>query len=199
LNDARQTFGLTLRTRRELIGISLQDIAESTKISVTMLSGLERGDVSRWPKGIFRRSFFREYAVALGLSPEPLLSNFIRLFPEEPGGAAAAGKPAEFRLELAVARDSSAGAALKRVAVIVVELAAISLVGTAGAWILSIDPLAAVGLAALAYYPVSNLCVDRRMGLRSLRALVTSPLPAARPEPRAYEDIEGHEELQVSF
>ena len=78
-------------------------------------------------------------------------------------------------------------------------VAAISLIGTAGAWILSVDPLAAIGVAALAYYPVSNLCVERRTGLRSLRALVRSPLPAARPEPRAYEDIEGHEELQVSF
>ena len=199
MNDARQTFGLTLRTRRELIGISLQDIAESTQISASMLSGLERGDVSRWPKGIFRRSFFREYAVALGLSPEPLLSDFIRLFPEEPGGAPAAGKHAEFRLELAAARDSSAGAALQRVAVVVVELAAISLVGTGGAWILAVDPLASIGLAALAYYPISNLCVERRIGLRSLRALVRSPLRAARPEPRAYEEIEGHEELQVSF
>lgn len=196
MNDARQAFGLTLRTRREHIGISLQDIAESTKISVAMLSGLERGDVSRWPKGIFRRSFFREYAVAIGLSPELLLNDFIRLFPEEPAGVPAAEKPAEFRLELAV-RDSSAGVALKRVAVVVGELAAIGLIGTAGSWVVTIDPLPAIGLTALAYYPLSNLCVDRRMGLRSLRTLVKSPLP--EPEPRKYEEIEGHEELQVSF
>jgi transcriptional regulator with XRE-family HTH domain len=198
LNDARQAFGLTLRTRREHIGISLQDIAESTKISVAMLSGLERADVSRWPKGIFRRSFFREYAVAIGLSPEPLLNDFVRLFPEESVGVPAAEKPAEFRLELA-ARDNSAGVALKRVAVVVGELAAISLIGTAGSWVASVDSLPAIGLTALAYYPLSNLCVDRRMGLRSLRALARTPLPAGRPEPQAYEDVEGHKELQVSF
>ena len=198
MNDARQAFGLTLRTRREHIGISLPDIAESTKISVAMLSGLERGDVSRWPKGIFRRSFFREYVAAIGLSPELLLNDFVRLFPDDAAAAPAAERPAEFRLELA-ARDSSAGVALKRVAVALGELAAIGLIGTAGSWAVAADPLPAIGLTALAYYPLSNLCVERRMGLRSLSALARSPLPAAPPEPRAYEDIEGHEELQVSF
>ncbi len=198
MNDARQAFGLTLRTRREHIGISLRDIAESTKISAAMLSGLERGDVSRWPKGIFRRSFFREYAIAIGLSPEPLLNDFVRLFPDQPTAVPAAEKPGEFRLELA-ARDSSAGVALKRVAVVVGELAAIGLIGMAGSWLGPVEPLPAIGLTALAYYPLSNLCVDRRMGLRSLRALVRSPLPAAAPQPRSYEEIDGHEELQVSF
>lgn len=198
MNDARQAFGLTLRTRREHIGISLQNIAESTKISVAMLSGLERGDVSRWPKGIFRRSFFREYAVAIGLSPEPLLNDFVRLFPDDAAAASAAERPAEFRLELAT-RDSSARVALKRVAVALGELAAISVIGTVGSWAVAVDPLPAIGLIALTYYPLSNLCVDRRMGLRSLRALARPPLPAARSEPRPYEDIEGHEELQVSF
>jgi transcriptional regulator with XRE-family HTH domain len=198
LNDARQAFGLTLRTRREHIGISLQNIAESTKISVAMLSGLERGDVSRWPKGIFRRSFFREYAVAIGLSPEPLLNDFVRLFPDDGAVAPSAERPAEFRLELA-ARDSSTGVPVKRVAVVLGELAAIGMIGLAGAWAVAVDTLPAIGLTALAYYPLSNLCVDRRMGLRSLHALARSPLPAARPETRPYEDVEGHEELQVSF
>ena len=198
MNDTRQAFGLTLRTRREHIGISLQDIADSTKISVTMLSGLERGDVSRWPKGIFRRSFFREYAVAIGLSPDSLLNDFVRLFPEEVAAVPAAEKPAEFRLELA-ARDSSAAVVLKRVAVVAGELAAISVIGTVGSWLASVDPLPAIGLTALTYYPLSKLCMDRRLGLRSLRAVVKSPLPPAAPEPRRFEEIEGHEELQVSF
>ena len=94
LTDARQAFGLTLRTRREQIGITLPDIAESTKISVALLSSLERGDVSRWPKGIYRRSFFREYVVAIGLSPEPVLNDFVRLFPDEPAATPVAEKPA---------------------------------------------------------------------------------------------------------
>jgi transcriptional regulator with XRE-family HTH domain len=196
VTDARQAFGLTLRTRREQIGITLPDIAESTKISVALLSGLERGDVSRWPKGIYRRSFFRDYVVAIGLSPEPVLNDFVRLFPEDPVSPAAAEKPAELRLELA-ARDTSAAVALKRVAVVVGEIAAVTVIGTIGTWLLPVNALPAIGLTALAYYPVANLCVDRKLATRSLRALVRSPLP--RAEPRRYEEIEGHEELQVSF
>ena len=198
MNDARQAFGLTLRTHRQKIGIALPDIAESTKISVALLSGLERGDVSRWPKGIYRRSFFREYMVAIGLPPDPLLNDFARLFPEEPMSASGAEKPTGLRLELA-ARDTSASIALKRMAVVVGELAAISLIGTVGTWVVPVDTLPAIGLTALAYYPVVNLCVDRKLGIRTLRGLVKSPLPAAQPETRAYEEIEGHEELQVSF
>lgn len=196
MTDAQQAFGLTLRTRREQIGITLPDIAESTKISVALLSGLERGDVSRWPRGIYRRSFFREYVVAIGLSPEPVLNDFVRLFPEEPAAVPAAERPAELRLELAV-RDRSAAVALKRVAVVVGELASVTVLGTVGTWVLPVDPLPAIGLTALAYYPVANLCVDRKLAARSLRALVRSPLPQA--EPRRYEEVEGHEELQVSF
>ena len=185
-----------LRSRREQIGITLPDIAESTKISVALLSGLERADVSRWPKGIYRRSFFREYVVAIGLLPEPVQNDFVRLFPDEPAAALAAEKPAELRLELA-ARDTSAAIALKRVAVVAGELAAVTALGTIGAWVLPVDALPTIGLTALAYYPVANLCVDRKLAARSLRALVRSPLP--QPEPRSYEEIEGHEELQVSF
>jgi hypothetical protein len=63
--------------------------------------------------------------------------------------------------------------------------------------------LPAIGFTAFTYYPVANLCVDRTMGIRRLRALVRSPLPAdpetRRSETRSYEEIEGHEELQVSF
>ena len=196
MTDARQAFGLTLRTRREQIGITLPDIAESTKISVALLSGLERGDLSRWPKGIYRRSFFREYVVAIGLSPEPVLNDFGRLFPDDPAATPDGEKPGELRLELA-AGDSSAAVALRRLAVVVGELAAVSVLGTIGTWVLPVDALPAIGLTALAYYPVANLCVDRKLGARSLRALVRSPLHP--PEPRRYEDIEAHEELQVSF
>lgn len=186
MNDARQAFGLTLRTRREQLGITLPDIAESTKISVALLSDLERGDVSRWPKGIFRRSFFREYVAAIGLSPEPLLNDFVRLFPDQPGAAPPADRPVDFRLELA-ARDTSVSVALKRTAVVVGELAAISLIGTVGTWVLPVDLLPAVGITALVYYPLANLCVDRKLATRSLRALVKPPL-AAQPERRRYEE-----------
>ena len=207
MNDARQAFSTTLRTHREQLGITLSDIADSTKINVALLTALERGDVSRWPGGIFRRAFFREYALAIGLSPEPLLNEFGRLFPDEPAAAAAQERPAEFRLTLA-ANDTPASVALKRLAVVVAELAGIALVGAGSSWLVAVDMLPVIGVTALAYYPVANLCVDRTVGVRRLRVLVKSPgtrtsetrsSETRSSETRRYEEIEGHEELQVSF
>ena len=200
MNDARQAFSTTLRTHREQLGITLADIADTTKINVALLAGLERGDVSRWPRGIFRRAFFREYALAIGRSPEPLLNEFVRLFPDEPAAAAPQDRPAEFRLSLVVT-DSTATVALKRLAVVVGELAGVALFGVGSSWLVAVDMLPAIGFTALAYYPVANLCVDRTVGIRRLRALVKSPIPGTRrdEEIAGHEEIDGHEELQVSF
>jgi len=48
-----------LRRERERRQIALASIAANTKISAGLFEGLERGDVSRWPGGIYRRSFIR--------------------------------------------------------------------------------------------------------------------------------------------
>lgn len=201
MNDARHAFCTTLRTHREQLGITLSDIADATKINIALLAALERGDVSRWPGGIFRRAFFREYALAIGLSPEPLLGEFARLFADEPS-AAALDRPAGLRLTL-VARETPATLALKRSAVVVAELAGVALIGAMSSWLVAVDILPAIGCTALAYYPVANLCVDRSLGIRRLRALVKSPIASdsygRRSETRRYDEIEGHEELQVSF
>jgi transcriptional regulator with XRE-family HTH domain len=79
---ARDTFGPRLRHARERAGLTLESIAATTKISRSRLEALERNDLTRWPRGIYRRSFVRAYAVAIGLPPEPLLGDLLRLFPE---------------------------------------------------------------------------------------------------------------------
>ena len=77
-----QSFGGRLRHERERRQIHLKSIAESTKISVPLLEGLERDAVSRWPSGIFRKCFIRSYAEAIGLDPEPVVREFITLYPD---------------------------------------------------------------------------------------------------------------------
>ena len=77
-----ESFGRRLRYERERRQINLRSIAETTKISVPLLEGLERNDVSRWPSGIFRKSFIRSYAEAIGLDPEPVVREFEDLFPD---------------------------------------------------------------------------------------------------------------------
>jgi transcriptional regulator with XRE-family HTH domain len=75
-------FGARLREERERRRITLASIAANTKIGLHLLEGLERGHVSRWPSGIFRRSFIRAYAEAIGLDPDEIAREFLGRFPD---------------------------------------------------------------------------------------------------------------------
>lgn len=77
-----ENFGARLRQRRVEQGISLSAIAQQTKIKLSLLEGLERDDVSRWPSGIFRRAYIRTYAQAVGLDPDVVLREFLEVHPE---------------------------------------------------------------------------------------------------------------------
>jgi hypothetical protein len=76
-------LGAWLRSHRERSGVSLETIATRTKVARTLLEGLERNDVSRWPNGIFRRAFVRGYAHQIGLDPDHVVALFVRTFPEQ--------------------------------------------------------------------------------------------------------------------
>jgi len=88
--------GVKLREARERRNVSLRQIADSTKISVSYLEALERDDISRLPGGLFSRSFVRSYAIEVGLNPEQLVDAFLEQFP---GDLVAAGHPTTTRLE----------------------------------------------------------------------------------------------------
>jgi transcriptional regulator with XRE-family HTH domain len=79
-SDKQRSFCTRLKTERERRGTSLATIAASTKIKASLLDALERGDLSHWPKGIYRRAFFREYVAAVGLPLEPTVSDLTELF-----------------------------------------------------------------------------------------------------------------------
>lgn len=80
-------FGSKLREARERRGISLRQIADSTKISASSLDALERNDISKLPGGIFSRAFVRSYAAAVGLDPEQTVKEFLERFQAEPAPA----------------------------------------------------------------------------------------------------------------
>jgi transcriptional regulator with XRE-family HTH domain len=84
LDTSDAIFGQRLRLERERRRITLVSIAANTKISVHLLEGLERGELSRWPSGIFRRSFIRAYAEAIGLDAEDVTREFLERFPDPP-------------------------------------------------------------------------------------------------------------------
>jgi transcriptional regulator with XRE-family HTH domain len=77
----RDAFGPNLRRMRLQRGVSIADIVSATNVSAALWEGLERNDLSRWPAGIYARSYVRSYAVAIGADPEPTVDEFCRCFP----------------------------------------------------------------------------------------------------------------------
>jgi len=84
-----EDFGGKLRQARERRGISLRQIAASTKISAAALEALERNDISKLPGGIFSRAFVRSYAVEVGLDPDDTVREFLDRFNQDTPPAAA--------------------------------------------------------------------------------------------------------------
>src|SRR5215510_8596355 len=81
-NSSAGDFGSRMRHIREQRGVSLRQIAQTTKLSVSALEALERNDISRLPGGIFSRAFVRSYASEVGLDPETAVQEFMAQFPE---------------------------------------------------------------------------------------------------------------------
>ena len=69
---------LGLATIRKNRGISLQQIAASTKIGVRSLEAIERGDFQKLPGGIYSTSYIRQYARAIDYDESTLLAFYHR-------------------------------------------------------------------------------------------------------------------------
>ena len=67
---------LGLATIRKNRGISLKQIAESTKISIRSLEAIERGDFHKLPGGIYNTSYIRQYARAIDYDESAILSYY---------------------------------------------------------------------------------------------------------------------------
>src|SRR6202008_4102592 len=80
--DAQRDFGERMKRLREQRGITLREIADTTKLSVRALEALERNDISRLPGGIFSRGLVRAYAEQIGADPEETVQEFIARFPD---------------------------------------------------------------------------------------------------------------------
>lgn len=67
---------LNLGRIREHKGLSLQQIAEKTKISMRFLIAIENEEFSKLPGGIFDTSYLRQYASAIGFEESKLLAQY---------------------------------------------------------------------------------------------------------------------------
>jgi transcriptional regulator with XRE-family HTH domain len=188
-------FGLALRQARERRGLTVDDVALCTKVSAALFVGLERGDVSRWPSGIFRRAFVRGYAECVGLDPETVLAGFLRVYAEgDLGGGRRASEAAREMtraphddLRLVLATDRRWHPSWRRVVGVGLDALASGLVCAAVLWgSAAWGPVAAflaVG-AVVCYYAAALLAWGTSLGLRltsrvgAVRAHV-APMPAA--------------------
>jgi transcriptional regulator with XRE-family HTH domain len=161
---SRHDFCLALKAARERKGITLAEIASATKIPAYLFAGLERNDLRRWPKGLFRRSFFRDYAKTIGLPVADACAEFVRFFPDEPGAEVANTTPAatepEQDSDLPMALDPEwhgprASILLKLLAASI-DAAIVIVVAAAIAWLAGTDRPTATAICALAYFSLAT-------------------------------------------
>lgn len=75
---------LNLEFARKQCGISLEAIAETTKISSRFLRAIESEEFEKLPGGVFNTSYIRQYAAAIGFCEKQILSVYnSRMEPEE--------------------------------------------------------------------------------------------------------------------
>ncbi len=72
------SFGDRLRREREMRGVSLDDIAEATKIGTRLLRALEDEHFELLPGGIFNKGFVRAYAKYLGLNEQEMVADYLQ-------------------------------------------------------------------------------------------------------------------------
>jgi cytoskeletal protein RodZ len=65
---------LGLATIRRNRGISLEQIAQATKINIRSLKAIEGGDFTKLPGGIYNTSYIRQYAKAIDFDEAELLA-----------------------------------------------------------------------------------------------------------------------------
>ncbi len=74
------SFGERMQREREMRGITLEEIAESTKIGTRSLRALEGEDFDKLPGGIFNKGFVRAYARYLGIDEEQAVTDFMAAY-----------------------------------------------------------------------------------------------------------------------
>ena len=162
--ESQREFCLALKAIRERKGITLTEIATATKIPAFMFAALERSDLRRWPKGLFRRSFFRDYARMIGLDQAEACAEFVRLFPD--GSSAASAKAAgsadhadqesSLRLSFDTTWHGPRAHVLSRLLALLIDALTVTLVAVAFAWVRDMDRPTTIAIAALAYFSLAT-------------------------------------------
>ncbi len=180
-----ESFGLRMRAARERKGISLDEVAEQTKVPAGVWAAMEANDFSRWPTGIFARSYIRDYARLCDLDPDEVVDEFCRLFPiadrrVKPiieGRARLVGLAPSYQDECLPPEGDRrtdapppekvpvlADVRVRRAFGALVDVLAVGGVSAAASRIFDVDVLPLVAVTALGYYSFSTVVVGRSAG-----------------------------------
>lgn len=69
-------IGEQLKTARESIGVSIEEVAEDLKIRPTQIENIEAGNSEAFDDVFYLKYFIRDYAKYLGLNKEDLVDEF---------------------------------------------------------------------------------------------------------------------------
>jgi cytoskeletal protein RodZ len=81
---AKGSFGEHLRREREMRGVSLDEVAQATRIGTRFLEALENERWKDLPGGVFNRGFLRSIARYLGLDEEALVAEYAQATNDKP-------------------------------------------------------------------------------------------------------------------
>ncbi len=164
------SIGETLRQERLRRGMSLEEIAERTKIHGRFLGAIEAEDWEQLPGGFFARSFVRQYASFLGVDADELHEELAKLEPSPALPPAPPPEPPRFRVPPIVSNPKARRLALQRWAG---SLAALVLVVLACAALYAVWQQAR-GKAASEHKPAPPAAAQAR-------SVAASPAPAPGP------------------
>ncbi len=141
------SLGSELSAAREQAGLTLEDVAERTRIRRTVIARIEADDFSLCGGDVYARGHIRTLAKVAGIDPEPLVAEFDRQ--HEPGGPSAAEV---FEADTHVARERRGPnwtAAMAAVVVLLLAVAGFQLLrGGSGTGTVVAPPASGAGLPA---------------------------------------------------
>jgi transcriptional regulator with XRE-family HTH domain len=191
--NERRAFGERLRRQREKQHVTLDQIAAATKVAASLFAGLEKGDCSRWPGGMYNRSFIRGYAAAVRLDPDDTAAEFAECYntppetssPASPSGSMAARHahpppPFALRLKLEMDPEEVRRRAARRAVLAVVDVLVVAAVAGIVALTAGIAYWSALAIFSIAYQVAVRLLsgvspAERLLGRRP-RMVVPEPI-----------------------
>lgn len=198
--NERRAFGERLRRQREKQNITLDQIAASTKVAASLFAGLEKGDCSRWPGGMYNRAFIRGYAAAVRLDPDDVAVEFAEYYSasvesppaqgqEAPGPSGTAGGPFALRLTLEMEPEELHRRAARRLVLAAGDVLVVATLAGIVAFATGIAYWSALAIFSIGYQvavrllsglsPAERLLAQRRRNRRPLEAEHEDEAPVA--------------------